>query len=44
LRAEVDRSVVFVMRDVMQCDEDRQSLCAPAAFLSRTLVPGGIKH
>ena len=44
LRAEVDRSVVFVMRDVMQCDEDRHGRWTPAAFLSRTPVPGGIKH
>ena len=44
LRAEVDRSVISVVRDVMQCDEDRHGPETPAAFLSRTLVPGGIKH
>jgi len=44
LRAEVDRSLVFVVRDVMQCDEDRHGPETPAAFLSRTPVPDGIKH
>jgi len=32
------------VRDVMQCDEDRHGPETPAAFLSRTPVPGRIKH
>src|ERR1700739_631647 len=45
LRAEIDRAVVLVVRDVMQCDVDRQGRATPAAaFLSRTPVPARIKH
>ena len=43
LRAEIDRAIVFVVRDVMQCDEDRHRQATPAAFLSKTPLPMWIK-
>jgi len=35
LRAEVDRSVVFVVRDVMQCDVDRHGLGYSSSFFKQ---------
>src|SRR5262249_51032756 len=35
LRAEVDRSVVFVVRDVMQCDEDRHGKGHSSSFFEQ---------
>jgi len=35
LRAEIDRSVVFVVRDVMQCDEDRHETGYSSSFFEQ---------
>ena len=43
LRAEVDRSVVFVVRNVMQCDEDRHGMGYSSSFFEQN-TGGRIKH